>query len=78
MCTFGIRDGSQYVLGFAYNVISMYYCIYVYTGGDVCAAAWGRCSRCPGNVRRGFRSSRFLVSGGWGCCVVLCCVDGNI
>ena len=32
----------------------------------MCAASWGRCSRGPGYVRRGFRSSRFLVSGGWG------------
>jgi hypothetical protein len=31
----------------------------------VCAASWGRCSRGPGYVRRGFPSSRFLVSGGW-------------
>jgi len=53
------------VLGFAYEVIPMYYCIYVYIGGDVCAASWGRCSRGPGYVRRGFPSSRFLVSGGW-------------
>ena len=32
----------------------------------MCAASWGRCSRGPGCVRRGFPSSRFLVSGGWG------------
>ena len=37
-------DGSQCVLGFAYNVIPTYYCIYVYIGGDVCAVSWGRCS----------------------------------
>ena len=33
----------------------------------MCAASWGRCSRGPGYVRRGFPSSRLLVSGGWGC-----------
>ena len=39
----------------------------MYTGGDVCAASWGRCSCGPGYVRRGFSpSSCFLVSGGWG------------
>jgi len=53
--------------GFAYKVIPMCYCVYVYIGGDVCAASWrGRCSRGPGYVHRGFQSSRFLVSGGWG------------
>ena len=31
-----------------------YYCIYVYIGGDMCAASWGRCSRGPGYVHRGF------------------------
>jgi len=46
-------------LGLPYKVIPMYYCIYVYTGGEVCAASWGRCSRGPGYVRRGFPSSRF-------------------
>ena len=35
-------------------MIPMYYCIYVYIGCDVCAASWGRCSRGPGYVRRGF------------------------
>ena len=50
----------------SHKVIPMYYCIYVYIGGDVCVASWGRCSRGPGYVRRGFPSSRFLVSGGWG------------
>ena len=32
----------------------MYYFIYVYVGGDVCAASWGRRARGPGYVRRGF------------------------
>ena len=32
----------------------------------MCAAVWGRRSRGPGCVRRGFLSSRFLVLGGWG------------
>jgi uncharacterized membrane protein len=41
LCTFGIPDGSQCVSGFAYKVIPMYYCIYVYIWGDVCAASWG-------------------------------------
>ena len=54
LCTFWIPDGSQRVLGLAYNVIPMYCCIYVYIGGDVCAASWGRCSCGPGYVRRGF------------------------
>ena len=54
------------MLGFAYNVILMYYCIYVYIGDGVCAASWSHCSRGPGYVRRGFPSSCFLVSGGWG------------
>ena len=54
LCTFGIPDGSQSVLGFAYNVIPTCCCIYVYNGGDVCAASWGRCSCGPGYVRWGF------------------------
>ena len=28
LCTFGIPDGSQCVLGFANDVIPMYFCIY--------------------------------------------------
>ena len=56
LCTFGIPYGSQCVLGFAYNVIPMYCCIYVYIVGNVCAS-WGRCSRGPGYVRRGFSVS---------------------
>ena len=49
-----IPDCLQCVLVFAYNVIPMYYCIYVYIWGDVCAASWGRYSLGPGYVRRGF------------------------
>jgi len=54
LCAFGIPDGSQRVLGFPYNLIPMYYCTYVYIGGDVCAASWGRYYRGRGYVRRGF------------------------
>jgi len=43
LCTFGIPDGSQCVLGFAYYVITTYCCIYVYTGGEVCAVSWDFC-----------------------------------
>ena len=39
----------------------------------MCAASWGRCSRGPGYVRRGFPSSRFLVSGEWGWGGSACC-----
>ena len=42
--TFGIPDGSQCVLGFAYNVIPTYCCIYVYIGGEVCAIYCSCCS----------------------------------
>jgi hypothetical protein len=56
----------------------MYYCIYVYEyiGGDVCAASWGRCSRGPGYVRRGFSvlslfSFRWMGLGEGGSPVVL-------
>ena len=43
----------------------------MYTGGDVCAASWGRCSRGPGYVRRGFPvfslfSFRWMEPGGGG------------
>ena len=41
------------------SYVHMYYSIYVCTGGDACAAVWGRCSRGPGCVRCGFPSSRF-------------------
>ena len=44
LCTFGIPDGSQCVLRFAYKVIPIYYCIYVYIVCDECAIAWGLCS----------------------------------
>ena len=65
LCTFGIPDGSQRVLGFAYKVIPMYYCIYVYIGVTCvlflrAVFLWG-----PGYVRRGLFSC-FTVSGGWG------------
>ena len=69
LCTFGIPDGSQCVLGFAYNVIPTYYCIYVYTGGDVCAVCWGRCSLIGVLVMSVvvfFPSSCFSVSREWG------------
>jgi len=35
---------SHNVLGFAYNVILTYCCIYVYIGDDVSAVSWDRCS----------------------------------
>jgi len=67
-------DGSQCVLGFTYNVIPAYCCIYVYTGGDVCDICWGRCSLIGVLVMSVvvFSSSCFSVSGGWGGGVGLC------
>ena len=59
-------DGSQCLLGFAYNVIPTYYCIYVYIGGGVCAISWGRCSLGSWLCQSWFfYSSCFSVSGGW-------------